>query len=37
MQELDLRKYPAVILDRIADHPVNQIDGLLPWNIDPQV
>jgi len=34
MQELDPRKYLAVVLDRIADHPINKIDELLPWNID---
>jgi hypothetical protein len=34
MQELDPRKYLAVVLDRIADYPVNRIDELLPWNID---
>jgi hypothetical protein len=36
MQELDPRKYLAVVLNRIADHPVNRIDELLPWNIDIQ-
>jgi hypothetical protein len=36
MQELDPRKYLAVALDRIADHPINRIDDLLPWNIDFQ-
>ncbi|WP_143589774.1 transposase domain-containing protein, partial [Thalassospira mesophila] len=36
MQGLDPRKYLAVVLDRIADHPVNRIDELLPWNIDLQ-
>ncbi len=30
MQELDLRKYLVVVLDRIADHPINRIDDLLP-------
>jgi hypothetical protein len=36
MQELDLRKYLSTVLNRIADHPVNRIDKLLPWNIDLQ-
>jgi hypothetical protein len=34
MQELDPRKYLSTVLNRIADHPVNRIDDLLPWNID---
>ncbi|AUG51491.1 hypothetical protein CSC3H3_01285 [Thalassospira marina] len=36
MQGLDLRKYQAVVLGGIADHPVNRIDDLLPLNIDLQ-
>tara|TARA_R110002012_G_scaffold220384_1_gene391871 strand:+ start:91 stop:204 length:114 start_codon:yes stop_codon:yes gene_type:complete len=36
MQELDPLKYLSIVLDRIADHPVNRIDELLPWNIDLQ-
>jgi len=37
MQELDPRKYLAVVLNRMADHPVNKINDLLSWNIDLQV
>lgn len=36
MQNLDPRRYLAAVLDRIADHPINRIDELLPWNIDCQ-
>lgn len=30
---LDPQAYLSYVLGRIADHPVNQIDQLLPWNI----
>ncbi|MBR9815113.1 MAG: transposase domain-containing protein [Rhodospirillales bacterium] len=36
MQGLDPRKYLSAVLERIADHPINKIDALLPWNIDLQ-
>jgi|TARA_R110002012_G_scaffold318012_1_gene535445 hypothetical protein len=36
MQGLDPRKYLSIVLVRIADHPINRIDELLPWNIDIQ-
>jgi hypothetical protein len=34
---LDPEGYLRMVLERIADHPINQVDQLLPWNIIPEL
>ena len=30
---IDPQRYLHYVLERIADHPINRIEELLPWNV----
>ena len=34
---IDPQRYLHYVLERIADHPINRIDELLPWNVADQL
>ena len=33
LNHIDPQSYLQYVLERIADHPINRIDELLPWNV----
>ncbi len=34
---IDPEAYLQVVIERIAEHPVNKLDALLPWNLKDQL
>jgi transposase len=37
LNHIDPQRYLHYVLERIADHPINRIDELLPWNVADQL
>jgi IS66 C-terminal element len=35
--QIDPQRYLHYVLERIADHPINRIQELLPWNVVDQL
>jgi hypothetical protein len=37
LNHIDPQRYLHYVLERIADHPINRIEELLPWNVADQL
>jgi hypothetical protein len=37
LNQIDPQRYLTYVLERIAEHPINRIDELLPWNLADQL
>ena len=37
LNNIDPHSYLQYVIERIADHPINKIDQLLPWNVADQI
>jgi transposase len=37
LNHIDPQRYLQYVLERIADHPINRVEELLPWNVVVQL
>lgn len=37
LNKMDPHSYLQYVIERIADHPINKIEQLLPWNVADQI